>query len=284
MTAIPLPRILFFTGMAVWMAVSLTTVLRALDRSLLIPWGIASLVFLAAFVLWDRRPGRLPQLLLAAQSASVVVMVAILCNGLEGLLLVLVAAQLALVSDRRFGVTWIAVQSVAMGIGIGWHWSPSPAMLLSFPYFGFQLLMFVGLQLHAEARRLQAELQERSRIEERLRLTQELHDSIGHHLVALSLNLELAAHESDGAARTSVRSAQVLARSLLREVKAIISDAVAEAAHRLPDGAAFRERPDGPCVAAHRAGDHHECDSTRRGAKSVDRDRARRRPSAAVRA
>jgi signal transduction histidine kinase len=225
MTAIPLPRILFFTGLAVWVAVSLTTALRALDRSLLIPWGLASLVFITAFVLWDRRPGRLPPLLLAAQSASVVVMVAILCNGLEGLLLVLVAAQLALVSDRRFGITWIVVQSIAMGIGIGWHWSPSPAVLLSFPYLGFQLLMFVGLQLHAEARRLQAELAEKSRIEERLRITQELHDSIGHHLVALSLNLEWAAHESEGAARASVRSAQVLARSLLREVKAIVSDA-----------------------------------------------------------
>jgi signal transduction histidine kinase len=225
MTAIPLPRILFFTGIAVWVAVSLTTALRALDRTLLIPWGLASLVFIAALLLWNRRPGRIAQWLLAMQSASVVVMVAVLCNGLEGLLLVLVAAELALVSSRRIGITWIVVQSVALGIGIAWHWSPSPALLLFFPYLGFQLLMFLGLQLHAEARRLQAELQEKSRIEERLRITQELHDSIGHHLVALSLNLEWAAHESEGAARASVRSAQVLARSLLREVKAIVSDA-----------------------------------------------------------
>jgi signal transduction histidine kinase len=234
MTALPLPRVLFYTGVATWLAVSLATALRALDQRLLAFWTIASLAFLAAF-LWKSRSPRFPLASLAVQSASVVAMVGLLCNGYEGFLLVLIAAQLALDGGRRLGLAWIAVQSVAMGIAIALHWSPSPALLLSFPYLGFQLLMFWAVRLYAEGRRLQGELLELSRIEERLRITQELHDSLGHHLVALSLNLEYAAHESQGEAKAVVRSAQVLARSLLREVKSIVSDAREEGPVDLPD-------------------------------------------------
>jgi signal transduction histidine kinase len=234
MTALPLPRILLYTGVATWLAVSLATALRALDQRLLALWVIPSVAFVAAFV-WKSLSSRFPLPLLAVQSASVVTMVALLCNGYEGFLLVLIAAQLALRGDRRLAFAWIGAQSVAMGIAIAFHWSPSPALLLFFPYLGFQLLMFAAVNLYAEGRRLQTELQELSRVEERLRITQELHDSLGHHLVALSLNLEYAAHESEGEARTAVRSAQVLARSLLREVKSIVSDAREEGPVDLPD-------------------------------------------------
>jgi len=235
MTALPLPRVLFLTGIAAWAGVCLATVVLALDKSLLIPWGFASVAFIAAFVLWSFGPKRLSTAALVVQGLSVVVMVALLCNGYEGFLLVLIAAQLALGGSRRRGISWIAAQSVAMGVAVALHWSPSPALLLSFPYLGFQLLMFAAVRLYAEGRRLQAELQELSRVEERLRITQELHDSLGHHLVALSLNLEWAAHESQGEARVAVRSAQVLARSLLREVKSIVSDARHEGPVDLPD-------------------------------------------------
>ena len=75
---------------------------------------------------------------------------------------------------------------------------------------------------HAELLRMQSALAEKSRVEERLRMAQDLHDSLGHHLVALSLNLEIAAHESQGVARASVRTAQMLARALLHDVKEIV--------------------------------------------------------------
>ena len=62
---------------------------------------------------------------------------------------------------------------------------------------------------------------ERSRTEERLRIARELHDALGHHLTAMSLNLEVAAHQTTGAARDNVRMAQSLARLLLGDIREI---------------------------------------------------------------
>jgi signal transduction histidine kinase len=57
---------------------------------------------------------------------------------------------------------------------------------------------------------------------ERLRIAGELHDALGHHLVALSLNLEVAAQQSEGDTREQVRIAQSLARLMLTDVSEIV--------------------------------------------------------------
>jgi signal transduction histidine kinase len=163
-------------------------------------------------------------------------MAALFCNGYEGLLLVLLAAQLALCTSSRLGFGWLAAQSLALTVAVAFQWQPQAALVLAPPYFGFQVLMFAVVRLfteerrmreevvhaHAELLRMQNALAEKSRVEERLRMAQDLHDSLGHHLVALNLNLEIAAHESQGAARAAVRTAQMLARALLHDVKEIV--------------------------------------------------------------
>jgi signal transduction histidine kinase len=90
------------------------------------------------------------------------------------------------------------------------------------PYIGFQLFAFFAF-------RVQARLAERSRLEERLRIAGELHDALGHHLTALSLNLEVAAHQTAGEGRESVRVAQSLSRLLLGDVRELV--------HAMKDGA-----------------------------------------------
>lgn len=230
-----LPRTLLFTGIAAWLCVSLTTAIEAQFTLRLLAWACASAGFIAAF-LWSTRTTHRPLIALALQSACAVAMAALFCNGYEGLLLVLLAAQLALSTSSQFGFALIAVQSLALTLAVASQWYPRAALLLAPPYFGFQLLMFAVVRLlteerrmreevvraHAELLRMQSALAEKSRVEERLRMTQELHDSLGHHLVALSLNLEIAAHESQGAARVTVRTAQTLARALLHDVKEIV--------------------------------------------------------------
>jgi len=235
MVLLPLPRALLFAGIAAWLCVSITTAIEAHFTLRLLAWAGASTGFIAAF-LWSTRPARRPFAALALQSACVVAMAALFCNGYEGLLLVLLAAQLALCTSSRIGFTWIGVQSLALTVAVASQWFPRAALLLVPPYFGFQLLMFVAVRLfteerrmreevvraHADLVRMQSALAEKSRVEERLRMAQDLHDSLGHHLVALSLNLEIAAHESQGAARTTMRALQALARALLHDVKEIV--------------------------------------------------------------
>lgn len=235
MDGLSLPRVLLFTGAATWLIVGLATVLTAQSNPLLPAWALATVIFITSFV-WAARKPTPPLSVLAAQSISVITMVALLCNGYEGFLLVLVAAQLALHGNLRVALPWIAVQTIALAVAISIHWSLRPALLLAPPYLGFQLIMFVGVRLFVEERqiknrlseaneslrRFQAELAQNTRLEERLRISQDLHDVLGHHLTALTLNLELAAHESHGAVRTVVCKAQALARALLQDVKALV--------------------------------------------------------------
>ncbi|MCF6288242.1 MAG: histidine kinase [Proteobacteria bacterium] len=78
-------------------------------------------------------------------------------------------------------------------------------------------------KLNSELRATQVLLAESSRINERLRISRELHDLIGHHLTALSLNLEVATHITEGKANEQVTKAQSIARLLLSDVRNVVS-------------------------------------------------------------
>jgi signal transduction histidine kinase len=195
------------------------------SRARLLAWSVAYAGFGAAFWLsLGRRAAsaRGPRLaLLGAQGACVVAMILLLCDGFEGALLVLVALSLGGLVSRRAGVLWIAAQSALAAGAIAIHWSPRPALLLAPPYLGFQILAFLVADLlarDAEARRELAEAneallaaqeltEENGRLAERLRIARELHDAIGHHLTALSLNLEVAACVAEGRARGTTAGA-----------------------------------------------------------------------------
>jgi len=66
-------------------------------------------------------------------------------------------------------------------------------------------------------------LAESSRVEERLRISRDLHDTVGHHLTALSLQLDVAARLSEGKAADHVRQAHAITRLLLGDVRDVVS-------------------------------------------------------------
>ena len=78
-------------------------------------------------------------------------------------------------------------------------------------------------KLNSELRATQVLLADSSRINERLRISRELHDLIGHHLTALSLNLEVASHLTEGKAQKQVIKAKSIARLLLSDVRDVVS-------------------------------------------------------------
>ena len=212
------PRILTLAGLAAWLAVGLPVILagaNALWR--LVVWLVAYAAFAIAFAARTRVRSFVP---LIVEGAAVLAMVLTLCNGFEGTLLVLVAAQLGLSTTRRVGLPWIAIQSALLFAAIAVHWAPRPAIMLTPPWLGFQLFAFLTLEM---MRREAAANAERGRLEERLRIAQELHDAVGHHLTAMALNLEVAAHQTTGAARENVRTAQSLARLVLSDVREIVA-------------------------------------------------------------
>ncbi len=220
-------------GIVLWLMTALPALLQpGGDRWRLAVWLGAYVLFGVLYLLPNAAPfgsrsplaaSRSPATvlaLLAVESLAVIAMVLARCNGFEGTLLVLVAMQLGAEMAPRPGIAWIIVQTLLLGGAIGIHWSPRPALMLTPPYFGFQLLAFATIASMARLASANREL-------ERLRIARELHDALGHRLTALTLNLEAAlrrlASEEPGAAQENVETAQALARGLLADIREIVA-------------------------------------------------------------
>lgn len=202
-------------GIVMWLMVGVPVLIQPQgDLWRLGSWATAFIVFGALFFFGR---GVTPLIL---ECLAVVAMVLTRCNGFEGTLLVLVAMQLGSRYAPRAGITWIAIQTLLLGGAIAIHWSLRPALMLAPPYFGFQLLAFATIASRGR-------LAEATRELERLRMSRDLHDALGHRLTALTLNLETAQRLSNEEARESVQTAKALAREILGDVREIVQGASA---------------------------------------------------------
>lgn len=162
-------------------------------------------------------------------------------TGLHALLLVIIAATLPWLVPLPLGVVWMVVAHLIL-IPV---FRNTPgfsswllAVMLSCMYFSFSALTFITStvasqqagereeqrRLNSELRATRALLAESSRIAERMRIARDLHDLVGHHLTALTLNLEVASHLTNEAAGVHVRKAQSTAKHLLADVREVVSE------------------------------------------------------------
>lgn len=210
-----------------------------------------TLVILAIFAaaLWftlddvpPRRPGRrhIALLLLQVGCATLVTTD----------LFFLIAAEAALVLTRRQALWWMAAQVTGMFAlstllyrfgrfeGITPLMERDPLLgffmtvlgVLGWQFFAFGVGWFAAgeargrreqARLNAELVAAQQTLAENSRIAERLHISRELHDTVGHHLVALNLQLALARHDPVSSA-APLDTASAVARDLLGEVRRVV--------------------------------------------------------------
>ncbi|RYD14616.1 MAG: sensor histidine kinase [Lysobacteraceae bacterium] len=162
-------------------------------------------------------------------------------SGISALLLAVVAVVLPWLLPLRVGIAWMVLQNFSLVPVFASIREPvfslADAFLQSSLYLGFIVLAFVTalvtkqqVEAREEQRRLNSELRatrtllaESSRLAERMRISRELHDLIGHHLTALSLNLEVASHLVQGQAKEHVCQAQSVAKLLLGDVREVVS-------------------------------------------------------------
>ncbi|MEO1574713.1 MAG: sensor histidine kinase [Pseudomonadota bacterium] len=118
-----------------------------------------------------------------------------------------------------------------------WAWeSTSPlisvALFATFHYFA----LLSALQARrADEARARAEslnrelvatqhlLAEASRQGERTRIARDLHDLLGHHLTALTINLQVAERVAEGEAKSRIETCHTLAREMLGDVRAAVT-------------------------------------------------------------
>lgn len=86
----------------------------------------------------------------------------------------------------------------------------------------------------AELRAADASRAEAARLGERLAISRDLHDTVGHHLTALAVQLELARKTADGPARAAVERSLTTARALLADVRRVAVDLRRDAVVDLP--------------------------------------------------
>jgi signal transduction histidine kinase len=246
-------------GILTWAVVGVPFVITAIrqpsalgdDGMLISLAGYA--VFLACFLVTGRvrDDGKHPPVLiailagqsLAAAAAGMFVFSGVFAPG--GILTVITAAQLATLLPRA-GWLWIVVQSLLLFIAYRLaRWPTEPALFIALAFGAFQCFAFAAARIaerEAAARRQLADLNARlldaqSRLAaaaataERARLWRELHDVMGHHLAALSLNLEAAANLTDGRGQELVRHCRALSRLMLADIRSVLSeDAAPESA------------------------------------------------------
>lgn len=171
---------------------------------------------------------------LGVQTVAALSMLLVACTGFESLLVVLVAAQLGLILPRGPALAWLVCQTIVLGALSLDHFAAPAALRWTGGTLGAQLLaFFLGAMTRREARArtdealatsalraTQQMLAESAKETERLRISRELHDLVGHDLTALRLNLELARHTAgQPRALRAIETAQELAARLLQDVR-----------------------------------------------------------------
>lgn len=233
-------RNLIAVGLLTWGIVAVPHVIWSHQRgALFTPAGFAWMAAMLAFVVcfWFATRAwcsdRLTILLIGAQAVLALVAFALQPRGFVEVLLVVVAGQLGGISTP-LAMGWIVVQTLLLA-AIGARDFDDWLKVLA--YFAFQLFGAFTARIafeerdakqalaaaNAELRVATGLLDMSSRAEERLRIARDLHDLIGHHLTALSLNLEVASHLAAGEAKEHIDKGHAITRLLLADVRDVVS-------------------------------------------------------------
>ncbi len=159
--------------------------------------------------------------------------------GLLPVLLVVTAAVSVYVVPLRVGFAVVGLNTAVLALDTVDRVGPGAETLI---WTGFYLLIQLATvlstvallreqrmrrelaQAHVELQSAAVLLAESTRTAERLRISRELHDLIGHQLTVLALELEAARHQEADRAREHVERANLVARELLADVRATVGE------------------------------------------------------------
>jgi signal transduction histidine kinase len=246
-------QLLRYAGLFTWGMVGLPMALITLNppgpevadvaehlREMWLAWLVFGLAYARITrALGQRSASGMDQLLLAVMTASAIAVGHFSESGLGSMLLMVGASVVPWLLSLRAGIAWLVLgQLVLVPVFlIDERFVFLEAVMQSLLYAGFAGFVYATslvarqqAQAREEQRRLNSELRatrallaESVRVNERTRISRELHDLLGHHLTALSLNLEVAHHLVEGKALEHVAQSRTLAKLLLSDVREAVS-------------------------------------------------------------
>ena len=229
--------------LAVSVAVAGPALLGVMDPAIPRGWWItifAVVIVALLLALFRERPDPAGYVLFAtAVLSSWAVVLTVPHMGLLPVLLVVTAAVSVYIVPLRVGFLVVGLNTVVLAVAMGLHGRDAVDTLVT---LGFYLLIQVATVLssvtlireqrlrrelseaHIELRAASALLTESARTAERLRISRDLHDLIGHQLTVLTLELEAARHREGEQAREHVDRANRVARDLLADVRLTVGE------------------------------------------------------------
>jgi signal transduction histidine kinase len=221
-------------GVAIWAFVGVSRL--DVHAAWVLPWMLYGACLVGAG-LHRRMPRPIAVLLLLAQTGAVIILPSLGFTGFEGLLMSIVVVQVPTILPLEAALLWALAQE-----------APLLAIVLPFKDFvacteilgaystfsAFALLLYwqhererrarkALADAHAEILATRALVVDGIRQSERSRISRELHDSLGHHLTALSVQLELARRSPPERMSEPVTRAHAVAKTALQEVRSVVS-------------------------------------------------------------
>jgi len=203
-------------------------------------WTVAYGLLIAAYVVaeLDGRPGmtRRRAVLFLLEGFVAQCLVWLYPSFLVTSMIVVIAWQVAWIASLRTALLAAAALTaalVAQKCAVGGEGMSAVILISS---CGFQLFAISAAHLarsealarerlahaNAELKATQALLTESARMGERLRISRDLHDVMGHHLTSLHVHLDVAARTAEGQSASHLAQARDIAGELLGEVRKVV--------------------------------------------------------------
>ena len=230
-------------GLLVWLIAGSTSFARFAanpEQRAFLPWVVLYVSFGTIFwMTWHPRATRKLRIAgLAAQAAIGIVLTFIGMPLFEGAPLAIVAAQAPMVLPLWASVAWGVFQVVPLWIVLGHTYRGVEITKSITSYLGFSAFAIAAVHLFEAEHRARVALDravselvatrtllaESTRVAERVRISRELHDVLGHHLAALAIHLDLARRTADEHSRGALDETHASVQRMLGDVRAAVQE------------------------------------------------------------
>ncbi len=234
-------RLLRAAGLSTALLAAIPEVRRGLHAPSIdaIAWAAPLAVFVGAFLLalGERASLRARRAALGVEAVAAVAFAASAHRGIGPALTAVVAGQAPFLVGRGPAFAVVAAQTLGLAAVFAGQRGIAEGLLWNGGYAGFQLFALgaaVLAEREARARdelaRANAELcatrelfADATRTAERLRIARDLHDTLGHGLTALRIQLEVARNATGEVQREALDRSSGAAQRLLGEVREVVS-------------------------------------------------------------
>lgn len=239
-----------WAGLLTWFMLAAMSLALTTERDGFAWFSPLWLVTAALFVLFivafsfatsdERLPGepRSRFLLLALQLGCVYGLFWLLPFNFIAVLITMWCAQLPYFVTVRTSIIIALVVCLPQALIFQFHWGHSGAWLTALLFWAFHLfaILMMASQLresrarqreeatNRELRATQALLSEANKQQERTRIARNIHDLLGHHLTALTIQLQVAERKSEGEVKGLLQQSQSIAKLLLADVREAVTE------------------------------------------------------------